>query len=125
MKKQAIVLFSLILLVLSVGSPRAQQQQQVYVAGAFGVVLHITPNTQSQPPVNLTGATINLTIVAPGGAKHTVTATVVGGGTAAEYTTISTDFPAPGVYQLQLVPIWGSTANIPSAPFQLTVTARL
>ncbi len=117
--------FSIPLALLLAFPTFAAQQQQVYVAGAKGVVLNITPNTATQPPVNLTGATVTLVIISPISVRHVVTATVANGGTSATYTTLATDFPTAGAYQLQLVAQWGSGVLISSAAFNLTVSPAL
>lgn len=97
-------------------------------AGEAGVIIKIDPNRRplGPNPVNITGATCALVVLAENGTRTVLALTLTGDSPPlATRTTLATDFPVPGNYQVQLTADYGGGRKPISPSYTLVIGPTL
>jgi len=97
----------------------ARAGEPLFQAGEAGLTIQWIPNYPgASNPISLAGATVVMRALKyPGGTATSLSCTVAGDGLSATYTMASTDFAAPGIYQIQFVATFNS-ASIRKSPLK-------
>ncbi|MFZ0889971.1 MAG: hypothetical protein WA005_16110 [Candidatus Binataceae bacterium] len=105
----------------------ANAAEPLFQAGEAGLTIQWIPNRPSAAnPISLSGATVVMRALKyPGGTATSLSCVVAGDGLSATYTMASTDFPAPGIYQLQFVATLSSSSIRKSPVRQIEVGESL